>query len=148
MTINYIVHDQEFYGVMKLKSGDTILGSMIATEEDSCPGKTTFYVQDPAQPQNHQVEKDGQIGMAVGLMKWMMFSEEEFYMVTEENIVTVAPMAMDAVLMYKMWVRKEKGQKGDVQIAINKNMGLVGKVSDFRSKLEDFWNRTNSIDNK
>ena len=105
MTINYIVHDKEFYGVMKLKSGDTILGSMIATVEDSCPGKTTFYVQDPAQPQNHQVEKDGQIGMAVGLMKWMMFSEEEFYMVTEENIVTVAPMAMDAVLMYKMWVR-------------------------------------------
>ena len=145
MTINYIVHDQEFYGVMKLKSGDTILGSMIATVEDSCPGKTTFYVQDPAQPQNHQVEKDGQIGMAVGLMKWMMFSEEECYMVTEENIVTVAPMAMDAVLMYKMWVRKEKGiNKNEVEIPMNKNMGLVGKVSNFRGQLEDFWKRTNS----
>lgn len=145
MTINYIVHDQEFFGVMKLKSGETILGSMIATEEDSCPGKTTFYVQDPAQPQNHQVDKDGQLGIAVGLIKWMMFADEEFYMVTEDHIITVAPMAMDAVLMYKMWVRKEKGiNKNEVEIPMNKNMGLVGKVTDARAKLEDFWKRTNS----
>ena len=40
MTVNYIRHEQEFYGVMKLKSGETVLGSMIATEEDSAPGKT------------------------------------------------------------------------------------------------------------
>ena len=145
MTINYIVHDQEFFGVMKLKSGETLLGSMIATEEDSCPGKTTFYVQDPAQPQNHEVNKDGQLGIAVGLIKWMMFADEEFYMVTEDNIVTVAPMAMDAVLMYKMWVRKEKGtNKNEVEIKMNKNMGLVGKLTDARAKLEDFWKRTNS----
>jgi|TARA_B100001113_G_scaffold223835_1_gene183765 hypothetical protein len=145
MTINYIVHDQEFYGVMKLKSGETLLGSMIATEEDTCPGKTTFYVQDPAQPSNHQVEKDGQMGIAVGLIKWMMFADEEFYMVTEDNVITVAPMAMDAVLMYKMWVRKEKGtNKNEVEIKMNKNMGLVGKVSNFRGQLEDFWKRTNS----
>ena len=130
---------------MKLKSGETILGSMIATEEDSCPGKTTFYVQDPAQPQNHQVDKDGQLGIAVGLIKWMMFADEEFYMVTEDHIITVAPMAMDAVLMYKMWVRKEKGiNKNEVEIPMNKNMGLVGKVTDARAKLEDFWKRTNS----
>ena len=117
----------------------------IATEEDSCPGKTTFYVQDPAQPQNHEVNKDGQLGIAVGLIKWMMFADEEFYMVTEDNIVTVAPMAMDAVLMYKMWVRKEKGtNKNEVEIKMNKNMGLVGKVTDARAKLEDFWKRTNS----
>ena len=44
-----------------------------------------------------------------------------------------------------MWLRKEKGGKNsDVEIEMNKNMGLVGKVSDFRSKLEDFWRRTNA----
>tara|TARA_Y100001970_G_C13642146_1_gene559391 strand:+ start:65 stop:502 length:438 start_codon:yes stop_codon:yes gene_type:complete len=145
MTVNYIVHEQEFFGVMKLKSGETILGTMIATEEDSNPGKTMFYIQDPATPHNHQVEKDGQMGMAVGLLKWMMFSNEEFYMVGEDDMITVAPMAVDAVLMYKMWVRKEKGaNKDDVEIKINKSMGLLGNVSDTRDKLEDFWKRTNS----
>ena len=145
MTVNYIIHDQEFFGVIKLKTGETILGSMIATEEDTNPGKTIFYIQDPASPHNHQVEKNNELGIAVGLLKWMMFSDESFYMVCEDDIVTVAPMAMDAILMYKMWVRKEKGaSKNEVEIKINKNMGLIGKVSDARSKLEDCWKRTHS----
>jgi len=146
--INYIRHEQEFFGVVKLKSGETILGSMIATKEENAPDKTVFYIQDPACPHNHPVEKDGQAGMAVGLLKWMMFSDEEFYMVNEDDVVTVAPMSMESVLMYKMWVRKEKGgNNSEVEIEINKNMGLVGKVSNFRGQLEDFWKRTN-IDKK
>ena len=146
--INYIRHEQEFFGVVKLKSGETILGSMIATKEDNAPDKTVFYIQDPACPHNHPVEKDGQAGMAVGLLKWMMFSDEEFYMVGEDDVITVAPMSMESVLMYKMWVRKEKGgNNSEVEIQINKNMGLVGKVSNFRGQLEDFWKRTN-IDKK
>ena len=146
--INYIRHEQEFFGVVKLKSGETILGSMIATKEENAPDKTVFYIQDPARPHNHPVEKDGQAGMAVGLLKWMMFSDEEFYMVNEDDVVTVAPMSMESVLMYKMWVRKEKGgNNSEVEIQINKNMGLVGKVSNFRGQLEDFWKRTN-IDKK
>ena len=146
--INYIRHEQEFFGVIKLKSGETILGSMIATKEDDSPDKTVFYIQDPASPHQHNVEKDGQPGMAVGLLKWMMFSDEEFYMVNEDDVVTVAPMSMESVLMYKMWVRKEKGgNKQEVESPINKNMGLVGQVSSFRGQLEDFWKRTN-IDNK
>ena len=149
MTINYIRHEQEFFGVIKITSGENILGTMIATEEDSAPGKTVFYVQDPACPHNHQVEKDGQMGMAVGLLKWMMFADEEFYMINEDDVVTVAPMSMESVLMYKMWVRKEKGgNKSEVEVKMNKNMGLLGKVSDTRARLEDFWRRTNSIDNK
>ena len=146
--INYIRHEQEFFGVVKLKSGETILGSMIATKEENAPDKTVFYIQDPACPHNHPVEKDGQAGMAVGLLKWMMFSDEEFYMVNEDDVVTVAPMSMESVLMYKMWVRKEKGgNNSEVEIQINKNMGLVGKVSIFRGQLEAFWKRTN-IDKK
>ena len=145
MTIQYIRHEQEIYGVIKIKTRDTLLGSMIATQEDDNPDKTVFYIQEPATPNMHQVEKDGNIGMAVGLLKWMMFSDEDFYMVNEDDVVTVAPMSMDSILMYKMWVRKEcKTYKTDVEVKMNPNMGLVGKVSDFRSKLEDFWKRTNS----
>ena len=74
MSINYIKHEQEFYGVCKLISGETIIGSMIATEEDNEPGVTLLYVSDPAVAQQHSVEKDGQMGMAVGFIKWMMWS--------------------------------------------------------------------------
>ena len=71
------------------------------------------------------------------------------FLFKEDDVVTVAPMSMESVLMYKMWVRKEKGgNKSEVEVKMNKNMGLLGKVSDTRARLEDFWRRTNSIDNK
>ena len=140
MSINYIKHEQEFYGVCKLISGETIIGSMIATEEDNEPGVTLLYVSDPAVAQQHSVEKDGQMGMAVGFIKWMMWSSEDFYIIEEKDILTVAPMSMESILMYKMWLRKEcGGEKNDNAVEVNKNMGLVGKVSDARKKLEDIW---------
>ena len=39
--INYIRHDNEFYGIVKLVSGEEVMGSMIATNEDNC---TMVYV--------------------------------------------------------------------------------------------------------
>ena len=71
------------------------MGSMIATEEDSAPVKQYFIYKDPATPHTHQVEKEGQMGMAVGLLKWMMFSNEDFYMVNEDDVITCAPMSME-----------------------------------------------------
>ena len=48
MTINYIKHEQEFFGVIKLRSGETVLGSMIASEDDVQPGITKIFVTDTA----------------------------------------------------------------------------------------------------
>ena len=80
------------------------------------------------------------MGMAVGFIKWMMWSSEDFYIIEEKDILTVAPMSMESILMYKMWLRKEcGGEKNDNAVDVNKNMGLVGKVSDARKKLEDIW---------
>ena len=45
--------------------------------------------------------------------------------------------------MYKLWKRKELGLDDDKhwEVDINKNMGLVGKVSEMRKKLEDLWKK-------
>ena len=39
--INYIQHDAEFYGIIKLVSGEEILGTMIGAGED---GQTIIFV--------------------------------------------------------------------------------------------------------
>ena len=43
--------------------------------------------------------------------------------------------------MYKMWWRKDGKQMDDMDpgVPMNENMGLVGKVSEMRKKLEDQW---------
>jgi len=142
--INYIRHDNEFYGIVKLVSGEEVMGSMIATNEDNC---TMVYVSDPLTPTLTPIEKDGEMGIAAGFTKWMMWSDEEFYIIQEPDIVTIAPMSTEAIMMYKMWWRKESGKNGedpDPGVPMNENMGLVGKVSEMRKKLEDQWKKKDS----
>ena len=138
--INYIRHDHEFYGVVKLTSGDEVMGSMIATEEN---GDTMLFVSSPATPKEHPVVKNGEPGLAVGLVEWMMWSDEDFYIINEADITTVAPMSMGAIMMYELWLRKENGEDDieEYNVPMNKNMGLVGKVSELRKKLEKQWQK-------
>jgi len=142
--INYIRHDNEFYGIVKLVSGEEVMGSMIATNEDNC---TMVYVSDPLCPTLTQIERDGELGMAAGFVKWMMWSDESFFIINEADIMTIAPMSREAMIMYKMWVRKEYGsiEDDEFEIGINKNMGLVGKVAEARKRLERIF-KTQSYD--
>ena len=136
--INYIRHDHEFYGVAKLSSGDEVMGVMIATKQD---GQTLIFVQDPATPKEAPMKRGDEVGLAIGLVKWMMWSDEEFFILQEADIISVAPMSFPAQSMYKLWLRKEQGIDDDKnwQVDVNKNMGLVGKVSEMRKRLEDQW---------
>ena len=136
--INYIRHDHEFYGVAKLSSGEEVMGVMIATKQD---GQTLIFVEEPATPREAPVRKGDEVGLAIGLVKWMMWSDEKFFILQEGDIISVAPMSFPAQSMYKLWLRKEQGIDDDKnwQVDVNKNMGLVGKVSEMRKRLEDQW---------
>ena len=142
--INYIRHDHEFYGVAKLSSGDEVMGVMIATKQD---GQTLIFVEEPATPREAPVRKGDEVGLAIGLVKWMMWSDEEFFILQEGDIISIAPMSFAATAMYKLWLRKEQGIDDDAnwQVDVNKNMGLVGKVSEMRKKLEDQWKNQKEI---
>ena len=136
--INYIRHDHEFYGVAKLSSGEEVMGVMMAMKQD---GQTLIFVQDPATPREAPMKRGDEVGLAIGLVKWMMWSDEEFFILQEGDIISIAPMSLPAVSMYKLWLRKEQGIDDDKnwQVDVNKNMGLVGKVSEMRKRLEDQW---------
>ena len=142
--INYIRHDHEFYGVAKLSSGDEVMGVMIATKQD---GQTLIFVQDPATPKEAPMKRGDEVGLSIGLVKWMMWSDEEFFILQEGDIISIAPMSFAATSMYKLWLRKEQGIDDDKnwQVDVNKNMGLVGKVSEMRKKLEDQWTNQKNI---
>ena len=142
--INYIRHDHEFYGVAKLSSGDEVMGVMIATKQD---GQTLIFVEEPATPREAPMKRGDEVGLAIGLVKWMMWSDEKFFILQEGDIISVAPMSFPAQSMYKLWLRKEQGIDDDRnwQVDVNKNMGLVGKVSEMRKKLEDQWKNQKEI---
>ena len=142
--INYIRHDHEFHGVAKLSSGEEVMGVMMAMKQD---GQTLIFVQDPATPKEAPMKRGDEVGLAIGLVKWMMWSDEEFFILQEGDIISIAPMSFSATAMYKLWLRKEQGIDDDAnwQVDVNKNMGLVGRVSEMRKKLEDQWRNQKNI---
>ena len=142
--INYIRHDHEFHGVAKLSSGEEVMGVMMAMKQD---GQTLIFVQDPATPREAPMKRGDEIGLAIGLVKWMMWSDEEFFILQEGDIISIAPMSFAATAMYKLWLRKEQGIDDDAnwQVDVNKNKGLVGKVSEMRKRLEDQWRNQKNI---
>ena len=142
--INYIRHDHEFHGVAKLSSGEEVMGVMMAMKQD---GQTLIFVQDPATPKEAPMKRGDEVGLAIGLVKWMMWSDEEFFILQEGDIISIAPMSFSATAMYKLWLRKEQGIDDDAnwQVDVNKNMGLVGKVSEMRKRLENQWRNQKNI---
>ena len=141
--INYIRHDEQFYGTVKLITGEEILGEVLLTKD---PGLDTdlLFIQHPAKTKIVEMEGNSNTDqkIAVGFIKWVNFSDEEFFVIEERSVISIAPMSKDAIRMYKRWVKKEilhepESEKGEVPMS--SNMGLISKVSDARSFLESIY---------
>ena len=149
MAISYIKHDEEFFGIAKLTNGEELLAKMLVFEDSETQdgsGDDLLFVSDPAKVHATDMVKDGQRASLVGLKKWMVFSDEEFFIIPEGHILSIAPMSAETVTMYKLFVRAEfKGENVDPsqmkhkEIQVNQNMGLVGKVEEARRNLENLF---------
>jgi hypothetical protein len=105
-------------------------------------GETFIYVSDPLELNVvvKNLDKDKSI-KGVGLNKWMHFSEEDFYIIREKDIITIAALSQELIIMYDLFWKKEN--EGDTldekKVDLDHEMGLIGKVDDVRSKLEKIF---------
>lgn len=147
MSLNYVRPDEEFFGVLKLTNGEEVLARCIVVEESE--GHFVVFAQNPAKVHATEVVKETKRAVAVGLKKWMVFSDEDFFIVPEERIVTVAPMSTEAVAMYKIFCASEFDDEEDNDpwnldekgIPMNESMGLIGNTRSARKFLEDLFNK-------
>jgi|TARA_Y100000004_G_scaffold89011_1_gene99866 hypothetical protein len=147
--INYARHDEEFHGVIKLNNGEEILGKAILTEDN---GETLIFISEPVQIQNVMKElPDGKVVKAMGFSRWMQFSEEDFYILREKDVITVASMSNEVVFMYETYI-SDDGEDDDSRLKESRRhvtpdtkMGYLGKIDEARSKLEKiFRNQSHS----
>ena len=142
MSLNYVRPDEEFFGVLKLTHGEEVLARTIVVEESE--GTHVAFVQDPAKVHATETMKDEKRAVAVGLKKWMVFSDEDFYIIPEQQVISIAPQSAEAKMMYRMFVRQEFNHEeidsNESSVEVNESMGLLGKVDQVRSKLEDLFN--------
>lgn len=140
--INYIRHDEEFYFIAKLVSGEEIIGQGFAIEDN---GITQVYVTEPVEIQIVTKNTASSTVKGVAMNKWMQFSDEDFFIIHEKDIMTIAGLSDEMVHMYKLFIKKSSTD-GSIEDAIKENkvdldneMGYVSTVEEARKKLEKIY---------
>jgi hypothetical protein len=143
--INYIRHDEEFHFIAKLVSGESIIGKGFAIEQD---GKTQIYCSDPLEIQVITRSSGNSTVKGVSMNNWIEFSDEEFFILEEKDIMTIAGLSQEMIHMYELFVRKKSAKETvedeieNKRVDVDINMGLKGKVNDLRKKLEQLYKQS------
>ena len=147
MTINYAKHDEEFYGVFKLLNGEEILGKAVLTQEGE--GETLCFLSDPVVIS--VIEKqisEGKMMRGMGFHKWMQLSDEEFFIIREKDIIAVASMSKEIVLMYETYLANEMDETHEAKqerlkrkkSSIQNAKAYLGKIDEARAQFEKLFN--------
>jgi hypothetical protein len=136
--INYARHDEEFYGVFKLLNGEEVLGKAVLTEDE---GETLVFLQDPVCTQViHKELEEGKMIRGVGFSKWMQFSNEDFFILREKDILTVTSMSKEVSYLYEAFIISEDDEKSTkTKIELEPEMGYLGKIDEARKLLEKIY---------
>ena len=131
--------NESFLATVKLNTGEEVLTEIIPCEED---GEEFFIFHNPIiVSENSQV--DMQKGVVVsGLVpkKWMLFSTDDMHVVNKENIVTISELDKFGIDFYrKALIAASASSPLKKKVETNRHSGYVGKIEEFRSKLEDMF---------
>jgi hypothetical protein len=136
--INYARHDEEFYGIFKLLSGEELLGKAVLTEDE---GETLVFLQDPVSTQIiHKELEDGNTVRGIGFAKWMQFSNEDFFIIREKDIIAVTSMSNEITILYEAFIINQDDERGDQKKKdLEPEMGYLGNINSARDELEKLF---------
>ena len=147
MAINYAKHEEEFYGIFKLLNGEEILAKSVLTDDN---GETLCFLQDPVVIEIFNKELgENKLMRGIGFHRWMQLSDEEFIIIREKDVIAVASMSKEVVLMYETYLSTNEGNETEeekkVRISrrrakINEASGYLGKIDDARALFEKIYN--------
>jgi len=140
--ISYIRHDEEFYFIAKLVSGEEIVGQGFAVEEN---GSTQIFVTDPVEIQVVTRTAGQATVKGVAMNKWMQFSNEDFFIINEKDIISIGGLSDEMIHMYKLFIKKTSEDQTvedaikESEVELDKNMGYLAKVEEARKRLEKIY---------
>jgi hypothetical protein len=140
--INYIRHDEEFYFIAKLVSGEEIVGQGFAVEDN---GLTQIFVTDPVEIQIVTRTAGKATVKGVAMNKWMQFSNEDFFIINEKDIISIGGLSDEMIHMYKLFIKKTAEDQTvedaikESEVELDENMGYLAKVEEARKRLERIY---------
>tara|TARA_B100001094_G_scaffold7322_1_gene6545 strand:+ start:498 stop:899 length:402 start_codon:yes stop_codon:yes gene_type:complete len=126
--------EQEFYGIIKLITGEEIFAMITVEENDGSP---VLLVQNPV---IMKVLNNG-TGQYVKVKPWLELSNEDLFVINYDRIVTMSEVKDEQ--MIKFYERYMEDDSLDIEIdgkvSINPQMGFISTVEDARKKLEELY---------
>jgi hypothetical protein len=147
--LDYVKHDEEFHCSIKLMNGEEIIARAIVTKDVS-EEKDIVYLEDPLVVQSFTKEVAGDKAIkGMGFSKWQNFSDEDFYIINAESILTMASLSKEMVFVYESFLAQSRGgtprvsRKHDKhRVNLTENEGSLGKIDAARKKLEDLFGKS------
>ena len=147
--LDYVKHDEEFHCSIKLMNGEEIIARAIVTKDVS-EEKDIVYLEDPLVVQSFTKEVAGDKAIkGMGFSKWQNFSDEDFYIINAESILTMASLSKEMVFVYESFLEQSRGgtprvsRKHDKhRVNLTENEGSLGKIDAARKKLEDLFGKS------
>ena len=125
----------EFIGMIKLVSGEEVIGSVLVCEEEN-----GFVVETPFSIDETIIETPAGEMVKVDLRPWIKFSAEEIIFIEKEKTITVYEADERITKIYNRTLRKYLHNENDTsQMPLNEEMGFKTKVDDARSSLEKLF---------
>ena len=123
----------EFYAIIKLVSGEEILSLVFVDENDGDP---VLVLQNPVTMKSY----NNQHGMYLKVKPWMELSDDDFFIVKLDKIITMTETTDKRLLdIYNKYI--EDDDSIDVynpsgQVKPSSKMGYLSSVEDARKRLE------------
>ena len=123
----------EFYAIIKLVSGEEILSLVFVDENDGDP---VLVLQNPVTMKSY----NNQHGMYLKVKPWMELSDDDFFIVKLDKIITMTETKDKRILdIYNNYI--EDDDSIDVynpsgQVKPSSKMGYLSSVEDARKRLE------------
>tara|TARA_B100000035_G_scaffold314456_1_gene330770 strand:+ start:227 stop:661 length:435 start_codon:yes stop_codon:yes gene_type:complete len=137
--INYAKHDEEFYAIFKLISGEEIVSKALLSEDN---GQTLIFLNKPVVIEFFTKELDeGKVAKGMGFSHWMQMSDEDFFIIEERNIVSLASLSKEYIVMYEAYLAGKNPSEiaAQTKIDLDPNMGYLGKIDDARRLFEKLY---------
>ena len=125
---------QEFIGMLKLVSGEEIIGRVLVCEEEN-----GFIIENPFSVEETIIETPAGEMVKIDLRPWIKFSKEEILFVEKEKTITIYEADDRIEKIYTRTLRKYFFQEDTSKLDLNEEMGFKNKVNDARSSLEKIF---------
>ena len=133
------MNDDSFHATVKLVTGEEILTEIMECEEN---GQDFFIFHNPIiiTENNHVDMQKGVVVSGLVPKKWMLYASDDMTIVYKQHVISMSELDKFGVDFYKRALMAAMASTPiKRKVDTNRHSGFVGKIEQFRSKLEDMY---------